>query len=186
MSRATLLEMHTRLDRLAPRKPHGTRVRYLGGCRCLPCRAANSRYSAERDRLNREGQGNPIVPADRARAHILQLSRQGVGYKAVASTAGVNKGIVLGIRTGTRTNLRKQSEARILAVDAQCLSDAAVVPAAPTWSLIRELLDEGFTKQELARRLGYTSPQLQFKRDTITARNASRVERFYRQIMRGA
>ena len=29
-------------------KPHGTRLKYMGGCKCMLCRAANSRYETER------------------------------------------------------------------------------------------------------------------------------------------
>jgi hypothetical protein len=35
--------------------PHSTRRRYLGGCRWVPCRAANSRYSREREAGQRAG-----------------------------------------------------------------------------------------------------------------------------------
>lgn len=171
---------------LAERKPHGTRGKYLGGCRCIPCRAANSRYSVERDRLVRAGLGNPIVSADAARRHILGLAARGIGYKAVAAAADVPTSIVFGIRAGKRPNVRRQSEQRILAVTIEAVSDAAIVSAAPAWRMIRELLDEGFTKKELARRLGYQTGALQLGRDRMLARNASRVERFYRQMMRGA
>lgn len=43
-------------------EPHGTRHRYLGGCRCLPCRAANSRYSCERAAAQRAGDCRGFVP----------------------------------------------------------------------------------------------------------------------------
>jgi len=42
---------------------------------------------------------------------------------------------------------------------------------------INGLLEEGFTKAEIARRMGYSSPAIQFRRTRITARNALRVQR---------
>lgn len=43
---------------LAATKQHGTRIRYMGGCRCLPCRAANSRYECERQARRNLGLAN--------------------------------------------------------------------------------------------------------------------------------
>jgi hypothetical protein len=34
---------------------HGTRSKYVGGCRCDGCRKANSDYQSERQRLKRQG-----------------------------------------------------------------------------------------------------------------------------------
>jgi hypothetical protein len=88
------------------------------------------------------------------------------------------------IRSGDRKHIRKSTQDKILAVTADAISDASVVPAASTWSQIEELLDEGFTKAELARRLGYATPALQLRKDRILARTAARVDRFYRTIMK--
>ena len=43
-------------------EPHRTRPRYLGGCRCVPCRAANSYYSSE-PAVERAGDWRGFVPA---------------------------------------------------------------------------------------------------------------------------
>jgi hypothetical protein len=47
------------------------------------------------------------------------------------------------------------------------------------------LLGEGFSKAEIARRLGYTTPALQLsqKHGFIIARNAMRVEQLYNVVM---
>lgn len=42
---------------LAAGKPCGTRVRYYAGCRCKPCRKANSLYEAERAAAKARGEG---------------------------------------------------------------------------------------------------------------------------------
>jgi hypothetical protein len=74
---------------LSATKPHGTRLKYMGGCKCMLCRAANSRYETERAVARKNGDWNGIVDARAARRHILKLSKAGVGYKSVADAASV-------------------------------------------------------------------------------------------------
>lgn len=143
---------------LAAPKPHGTRLKYMAGCRCLPYRAANSRYECERAKARRSGDWNGLVPADPARRHILRLSKQGVGRRA---------------------QIRKRTLNRILEVTNLAVSDAALVPAGKTWRQIHTLLEEGFSKAELARRLGFASPALQLGKNRILARSAARVDRLF-------
>lgn len=77
------------------------------------------------------------------------------------------------------------SQHRILAVTKTAYAGGALIDADPTWKQIDKLLDEGFTKSELARRLGFKSPSIQFKHFEVTAKTAARVGRFYRAIMLG-
>jgi len=46
------------------------------------------------------------------------------------------------------------------------------------------LLEEGFTKAELARRLGFETPALQVGKGEILARTAARVDRLFRMLMK--
>jgi hypothetical protein len=130
---------------------------------------------------------NGIVPAEAVRAHLKTLSRQGIGYKSVAAAADVSRTSLAKILCGTRQQLRAQAARRILAIDRDAVADHAIVTAAPTWRLVRRLLAEGFTKTELARRLGSKAktPALQLKQQNILAKTAARVERFYRVVMVG-
>lgn len=232
----------------AERFEHGTRARYVTGCRCAPCRASNTAYYHERKAreaaalaelevgppaepharmwtapdgstkkrvfratcpgpdpeagscpfntyLRKDSKGglcmrcrqdlvaDYYVDAAPARAKIRALSRQHVGRRAVADAASVACSAIFAIRNGTKTQIRLSTERRILAVDAGARAGASYVSARPTWRLIGKLLEEGFTRTELARRLGYASPALQLRTDRITARNALRVAKFYRAIM---
>lgn len=162
-------------------RPHGTRVRYMTGCRCEPCRASNARYESQRALARLRGEGAHLVPAKAARLHIRRLSRQGVGYKSVAEAADVSLRVVHRIRSGERRQIRATTERKILAVDADARADASIVPAKKTLKLIRELLTEGFTMAELARRLGYKKPVLQIG-DRVQARTAARIERLHRRL----
>jgi len=228
----------------AERYPHGTRARYVAGCRCAPCTASNLRaYHDRQDRakalaaeivtgaspcpqlwtapdgtrrlrvyaracpgaggrpcplrahLRRDSKGgvcracrerlvwNGLVLADRAKAHLVELSRAGVGYRSVGEAADVSKTVLALILSGKRQRIRASTERRILDVDAQARADHSTVPATRTWRRIRILLEEGFSKAEIARRLGYRRPALQLGRRRILAKNAARVERFFRLTM---
>lgn len=162
---------------------HGTRSRYVSGCRCEHCRYANRVYSRERAQASRRGDGNPLVEAGPVRAHLLALRRDGIGRQSVADVAGVSRTAIARITTGTQRKLRAQSAARILAVTVDAaINDGHRIDARPTQALIRQLVREGYTRQRLAELLGYESPTLQLRGPTITARNARRVARLYRQL----
>lgn len=169
---------------LAEAKPHGTRVKYMGGCRCLPCRAANARYECRRLAARRSGDWNGLIPAGRARQHLLALSRAGVGRRTVADITGVPQSLLHRIRTGRRSRIRARTARRILLVTRTAMNNARLVPAGRAWRMIDRLLEEGFTRAEIARRLGYRGPTLQFSRTRMTARSQMRIERFYRRTMR--
>ena len=168
-------------ERLAAR-PHGTRLRYLSGCRCVPCRAANSRYETARAAARKAGDWNGVVDAAPARAHLLKLGRQGVGYKSVAAAASVAVSVVAKIRSGERVQVRASTARRILGVTADARADASTVPAGPTWRRIRQLLEEGYTKGRIARELGAQRPALQLGRRRVLASTAVRVERLHRRL----
>ncbi len=172
------------VDALAAGKPHGIRLKYQSGCRCLLCRAANSRYESERARARAAGGWNGLVPAKAAKKHILRLSRQGVGRRALSAACDVPSSVIQLIRSGDRTQIRKRTEERILAVSRLAVSDAAVVPAAETWRQINALLQEGFTEPGLASRLGLKSHRLRFGKQRLLARTAVRVDRLYRLLMK--
>ncbi len=161
------------------RKPHGVRARYGAGCRCLLCRAANSRYETKRLAARRRGEWNGIVSAAPVRRHLLKLGRLGVGYKQAATTADVSRTVTAGILFGRRTQCRAETARRLLAVDRGCIADRALVDAKPTWRLIERLLKFHFqTKKELAQALGYAE-SLQLYKSRVTARNAQRVWRLW-------
>ncbi len=163
-------------------RPHGTRLRYIAGCRCMLCRAANSRYETGRLRARAKGLGNGLVDAAPARVHIRALGRAGMGYKTVARAAHVGATTVSEVRMGRQTQMRAQARARILAVRSQ-LAAGALVPAGPTWRRLDRLIAEGFPKVRIARLLGLRGTGLQFKRTTLTVRNAERVQKLYRFLM---
>jgi hypothetical protein len=163
------------------RFPCGTRAAYVTGCRCAPCTVANRVYARARYRAQRvDGDWNGLVLADKARAHLLRLSRAGIGRKSVAAASDVAHSVLLEIRTGRHRRISARTERRILAVDAGARADSSIISAKQTWRLIHLLLGEGFSKAELARRMGFARPAIQFRKDHVLARTALRVAKLYR------
>lgn len=228
----------------AERFAHGTRSRYVKGCRCAPCRESNRLYYHQRQAVIRErvaeleqrqreseavlgpapiaaapqvwtapdgsqqvriyaracpGYGGPcptrshlrkdskgglcegcrkrlafngIVSAERARAHLVELSKAGVGRRAVAAACDVGESAIAAIAAGEQTQLRAETERRILAVDAGAAADHAVVRGAPTWAAIRELRRLGWSKARISRAIGNNGLALQIRKRRVLARTA--------------
>jgi len=172
----------------AARSPHGTRARYVLGCHCDGCRAANVAYYHTQMKARVFHGANGFVAADPVREHLAKLSRKGVGRRAVSATANIPESTLRGIVTGERRHIRALSEQRILAVTLECASDRAHIPAGPTAARLRHLLREEFSRSDLARRLGTSRQALSrwTARPTprhITARTAMHVQRLYDEVM---
>lgn len=168
---------------LAADKPHGDRLRYLGGCRCDACRAANTAYERSRNVARAAGDWNGIVSADKARRHIKKLSKLGVGRRAIQAATDVADTILSEIRSGTRKNIRARTERLILAVTTDVRGEACLVPAGPTWALIDDLIAAGYTKSEIALGIGRKTPALQLDKTTITLRNEAAVKRLHARLI---
>lgn len=162
--------------------PHGIRARYTSGCRCQPCRAANAAYQRKRAVAKVWHGPNGLVSVEAVRRHLLTLSRKGVGRRTVALVARVPQSMLSKIVRGDRHLIRVYTERRILAVN-ESSRRAGRVDAKRTWRLIHELLEEGFTRAEIARRMGYARPALQFRRGQVLAKTALKVEQFHRSYM---
>jgi len=163
-------------------KPHGSRIRYMAGCRCLPCRASNTNYETMRALRRRQGLWNGLVNAGRARRHIQRLSQWGVGYKTVAAAAGVSCSVMFKIRSGDRRQIRALTEKRILAVSKSAARGSTLISAKGTWRKISWLLDGGFTKGEIAIRLGAKTRALQLNKEFVTVKTAKKVDQLWRSF----
>lgn len=167
---------------LATRRTHGDRLFYIAGCRCDDCRRANADYERMRKAARAAGDWNGLVDSTRARAHLVSLSKRGVGKRAVAAASDVCMTVLQDIRTGKKKRIRARTERKVLAVASTMMSDGALVRSARALRLIKRLKEEGFTKRDLARRLGYRNDALQFSGPYMTLRNLARIERLYRSL----
>lgn len=222
---------------------HGTRSRYVKGCRCALCRASNTAYyhqrqAAARERLaeleqreqlaesvlgtaptslapqvwtkpdgsqtvrfyaracpgvdgpcptrshlRKDSKGglcegcrkrfafNGLVSAERARAHLLELSEAGVGRRAVAAASDVGATVLQEIRAGRQTRIRADTERRILAVDAAARADSSLVDWHETWRAVRQLQRWGWTLGRISQEgLGNRMAALQLNGSKVLAR----------------
>ena len=160
----------------------GSRAKYVTGCRCDACRAANTAYARRRAAVRRIEGWNGIVSARRARAHMQKLSRLGVGRRAVKVSTDIADSVLHAIATGRKLQIRARTERLILGVNPGCALDRSRVPAARTWQQIGWLIEEGFTKRRISKEIGQGGRALQLGREFVTARNAAKVERLYRRF----
>lgn len=147
-------------------RPHGTHAKYaIERCRCDHCRQAQREYNRHRVRQLARPDGNwrPYVDAAPAREHIHWLASCGIGIKTVAKLSGVAHGTLSKLVYGDRPRgmapskrIRPATVERILAVMPHHAAGAQKVPAAYTWRLLDDLIAQGWSKAELARRLGRT------------------------------
>jgi len=172
------------LKRAGATKPHGTRVRYIAGCKCLLCRAANSRYETGRYRQRANGDWNGIVSAETARHWIEHLASHGIGARSISECSSVGRTIVNEIRSGEKQRIRKRTERRILAVDTSARAGGALVPAYQTWRKLDELVSLGYTKKWIAQQLGLVR-QIQFRTDRIKLKTAIAVKKLALLIAQG-
>jgi hypothetical protein len=163
------------------RWPHGTRSRYVRGCRCDECRAANRRYSRERALAVSRGRWDGYRPREASQKHLEWLRTQGVGLRAVSAATDIPRTTLARIVKGAHPWVRGSTEQKILAVTPDVRGDWTLVDAGPTWERIAWLLEEGFTRGELARLLGSKTPALQLGRKKVRAATAARVERLFRK-----
>jgi hypothetical protein len=169
---------------LAADRPHGDRLRYMAGCRCKECRAANTAYETQRALARKAGDWNGVVSAARARSHIAVLSAAGVGRRQVSDASGVGDTTLSKIIAGDKTQIRARTERAILAVTTGAAADHALVDARATWVLLHELLATGYTRTQLAHELGNKTHALQIGKHWVTVRNAFDVQRMHQRLRR--
>lgn len=167
----------------AERYEHGTRARYVAGCRCDSCRRANTDYAKKREKAKKKGDFNGNVPADHALNYIEMLADQGVGFKTIAKKAGVPHSTIAKIKSGERLIIRRSTETKIFSVTADAIAPSTNISVADTWKKINHLVELGFTKSELAYRLGRKTPNLQIQKNQITNKKAQEIDALYNQLL---
>lgn len=161
-------------------KPHGDKLRYRAGCRCLLCRAANARYESDRYRARKNGDWNGLVDARPARLRVRELARHGVGRRAY----GVAESLIGQILSGKRKRIRSRTERQIMAVSPDARTDSSLVGAGRTLALIGELVERGYTKRQLAEWLGMKALRIG-RRGKVSWRNAERVRKLAEDLNAG-
>jgi hypothetical protein len=110
-----------------PLPAHGTTARGYGSpgrrarCNCKPCRTARNRHQKQ-TRVNRELGNSPFTNPAAAQAHLREL-HQTMGWNTLAAATGVQYSNLIAIYHGTRTKIRHETEAKILAAKAPAQGD---------------------------------------------------------------
>lgn len=166
----------------AERHAHGTRNRYEYGCRCEPCCEAKRAYWRNAYRRWAAAQGVSNVDADQVRRHLQRLADAGLGARTVGDAAGIDRKTVQLIRAGRRARITRRTAMALLRVTPDLAADHALVDAAPTWALIAELREEGYTLHRLAKLLGYAGRTVPIDRERCSVRNAARVRALHEAL----
>lgn len=174
---------------LGLRHKHGTKMRYLSGCRCWRCRRGNRDYERRLQRDRKLYGPNDLVSSERVLAHLRYLQTFGIGHKTVARHAHVAKTSLAEMIWYGRQHVRRRSETRILAVQPSLdtLPRNVNVPAAETLTKIRQLTLWGYPKGLVSHdALGNMARALQVNRSkssNTTVRTAVDIRDFYNLIV---
>ncbi|MFP8944742.1 hypothetical protein ACLIYM_25365 [Streptomyces fenghuangensis] len=174
-------------------RPHGYARYKLDGCRCYTCGWARARYEENRQRAIAYGTWQPHVPAAPVREHITQLQQCGMGLRAIAAAAGVDRKRLQAILsgrpergTGPQEKVRPALATAVLAVEPtlDTLGGSTVIGATGTRRRLQALIARGFPQAVLAARLGMTPGNFNstLGRDRTIARTARAVRALYDEL----
>lgn len=164
----------------------GTRSAFVGGCRCQACRRSHSEYERERKRYGWDEKvaaawtdPAPVV------AHVQRLRAEGMGLRAIAEAAGVNRSTLDVILRGKHgypaTRMLRRNADAILAVRYRPLPGALVDPTG-TRRRLQALSALGWPCHAIAERIGWQSSNLHAAlvgKHGVTAATAEVVRRIY-------
>jgi hypothetical protein len=127
---------------------------------------------------------NGLVPADRARVHLLALRRKRVGKIAIAEASGVSALLIGHVMDGRAVHMRADTERRLLEVDESCRLDGSLVPAAKSRGIVKRLFKAGFTHANIAALLRMKTASVQIG-DTkfVEAKTQAKLERLWRKVV---
>jgi hypothetical protein len=145
-------------------------INFNRGCRCLKCRVAYSAYDRERKLRKKNGTADFIVSGELASAHLWELSKAGMGLRAVSEVTGICRRNLYWIRQ-RKMRLRQSTEERIMRVSAFALR--AGLKSAGAWMYsceareqVEEMLRGGWTQTKIAHAMGYVGHNLDWFRKT--------------------
>jgi hypothetical protein len=163
------------------RYPHGDRNKYKCGCRCSSCRKAATDYARMLFHRRKRGEFNGLVSAWNTYQHLKCLARHSVGARAVAYACDVSSTTIFFILKYPRCRIQNRVARSILKVTPDAIENGATIDAGPTLKLVGRLLEEGFTRKQIAEQaLGKSELTLKAR---ITAIRALRIRQFYNRVM---
>ncbi|MEV6833552.1 hypothetical protein AB0N17_03315 [Streptomyces sp. NPDC051133] len=172
-------------------RDHGSRAKYvIEKCRCKACKQANRQAHAERDRLLAYGRWQPYVDAAPVRAHIRYLQSCGMGLRALAAAADVDRKRLQAILsgrpergTGPQEKVRPALAAAVLGVEPtlETLAPSTLISPIGTRRRVQALVAAGWPQQYLAVYLGLSPSNFgaMLDREHVLVRRALAVRAMY-------
>lgn len=171
---------------------HGTRNAYVvDKCRCRPCRNAATAYERQRTRDRAYGRPAPYVDATPVRAHIKELQAQGMGWKRIAATAGVDSSVVSKIIYGDGSRgfgpskrVTRTTRDAILAVTL-ALAPGLIVDGTGTRRRLQALVAIGWSMSKLAQGMDMLPSNFGTTihgRQEVTVATANKARALYEQL----
>ncbi|MFE3126750.1 hypothetical protein ACFXHD_25380 [Streptomyces hydrogenans] len=174
-------------------RPHGYARYKLDGCHCYTCAWAVSEYTHQRETAVKAGTWQPYVPAAPVREHIRRLQECGMGLRAIATAADVDRkrlqGIITGRpdrSTGPQEKVRPHIAIAVLRVEPtlDTLAPRALVTSTGTHRRLQALMAAGWPKSHLADRMGWTYTNLSalLKNERVMVQTARAARDLYDQL----
>ncbi|MEU2924157.1 hypothetical protein ABZ636_03720 [Streptomyces sp. NPDC007251] len=176
-------------------RPHGYARYRLDGCRCYTCGWARAQYEDNRQRAIQRGTWQPYIDAEPVRIHIRHLQDCGMGLRAIAAAAGIDRKRLQAILTGRpergtgpQEKVRPTLAAAVLTVEPSLenLAPSTLINPAGTRRRIQALVAMGWPQQHLADRLDMTPSNFSamIRRDHVMVRRALAVRALYNALWR--
>jgi len=165
---------------------HGTMMQYRRGCRCVRCRMAASDVARLKRQRVKNGTADFHVSAELAAAHLRELSKNGMGLRAIEECTGIQRARLRAIKY-CRKRIRQSTEQRIMALHASAKSGGAWMYATFANAMVEEMLGAGWSRARIARAMGNKCGRLAwYGRKKIRVSTRVRFSAVYEQFKREA
>ncbi|MEV5449978.1 hypothetical protein [Streptomyces sp. NPDC052535] len=176
-------------------RPHGYARYRLDGCRCYTCGWAVAQYNDAREHSMRRGTWQPYVDAEPVRVHVRNLQDCGMGLRAIAARAGVDRKRLQAVLNGRpergtppQQQVRPALAAAVLAVEPalENLAPNTLISPLGTRRRAHALVAVGWPQHHLATHLGMTPSNFgtMLNREHVLVRRALAVRAMYDALWR--
>lgn len=167
--------MAAKRTKLGHRPRHGTRARYVAGCRCPECGHANRVYLDDY-KAGRAIEGRRTVPAYAVVTHIAALRASGVELTAIARLTGFSVHHLRSVARGGYSRVTRRLHDAVLSIQPGDYSENSLVPAAVAAEVYDAIKAAGVETQAIAKAFGYTTPHVNiYQRKYVTKRTYRRL-----------
>ena len=153
---------------------HGTRARYLRGCKCAECREANRVYG----RAYKDAAARGIrrtVPTARVLRHVEKLHAAGVEYRAIARAAECCTSVLVAIVNLGQERMSPEIARRILDLGEEARRYNSLAPIDEAARIVTLLEAHGVNRHAVAKSMGWSHGSFQVRQESVTRRTYRRL-----------